>query len=79
MFREIEPLGGTAGAIGIAKALRHLDGGPAGTMNFAAALRHPDGTINFDAYRERARRARTEAIRSSVGEAFSLIGKVFTV
>lgn len=62
MFREIEPLGGTAGAIGT-----------------AAVLRNPDGTINFNAYRERARRARTEAIRSSVAEAFSLIGRVFTV
>jgi hypothetical protein len=60
MFREIDPLGGTAGAIGA-----------------TAPLRHPDGTINFDAYRERARRARTEAIRSSVTEAFSLIGRVF--
>ena len=60
MFREIEPLGGTAGATAI------------------APLRHPDGTINFNAYRERARRARTEAIRSSVTEAFALIGKVFT-
>ncbi|TKW78018.1 MAG: hypothetical protein DI543_12610 [Bradyrhizobium icense] len=79
MFREIEPLGGTSGAIGAAPALRHRDGGVGGTTNFAAPLRHPDGTINFDAYRERARRARTEAIRSSVAEAFSLIGKVFTV
>lgn len=79
MFREIEPLGGTAGAIGVATALRHSDGGPMGTVNFAAVLRHPDGTINFDAYRERARHARTEAIRSSVAEAFSLFGKVFAV
>jgi hypothetical protein len=62
MFREIEPLGGTAGASAVA----------------TAPLRHSDGTINFDAYRERARRARTEAIRSSVTEAFSLIGKVFS-
>lgn len=78
MFREIEPLGGTAGAIGVAAALRHPDGGPAGAMSLDAPLRHPDGSINFNAYRERARRARTEAIRSSVTEAFSLIGKVFT-
>ena len=42
MFREIEPLGGTAGPTAV-----------------AAPLRHPDGTINFDAYRERARRARS--------------------
>jgi hypothetical protein len=41
------------------------------------ALRHPDGTINFDAYRERARRARIEAIRSSVTVAMLLIGSVF--
>jgi hypothetical protein len=61
MFREMEPLGGTAGAIGA-----------------SAVLRNPDGTINFDAYRELARRARTEAIRSSVGAAFSLIGSAFT-
>jgi hypothetical protein len=61
MFREIEPLGGTAGPTAV-----------------DAPLRHPDGTINFNAYRERARRARTEAIRSSVTEAFSLIGRVFT-
>ena len=31
-----------------------------------AALRHPDGSINFDAYREIARRARRAAIVSSV-------------
>ena len=60
MFREIEPLGGTAGAIGV-----------------TVVLRNPDSTINFNAYRERARRARTEAIRSSVTEAFALIGRVF--
>jgi hypothetical protein len=79
MFREIEPLGGTAGATGVDAVLRYRDGGLAGASNPAAPLRHPDGTINFNAYRERARRARTEAIRSSVAEAFSLIGKVFTV
>jgi hypothetical protein len=62
MFREIEP----------------PLGGTAGVAGNGAALRHPDGTINFAAYRERARRARTEAIRSSVTEAFSLIGRVFT-
>ena len=78
MFREIEPLGGTAGATGVDAVLRHRDGGPAGTTNFPAPLRHPDGTINFDAYRERARRARTEAIRSSVAVAFSLVGIAFS-
>ena len=62
MFREIEPLGGTAGATAV-----------------DVVLRHPDGTINFNAYRERARRARTEAIKSSVAEAFSLIGRTFAV
>jgi len=31
-----------------------------------SALRHPDGSINFDAYREIARRARRSAIVSSV-------------
>jgi hypothetical protein len=53
-------------------------GGTAGATGVAVVLRHPDGTINFDAYRERARRARTEAIRSSVAVAFSLIGSAFT-
>jgi hypothetical protein len=53
-------------------------GGTGGTIGSAAVLRNPDGTINFDAYRERARRARTEAIRSSVAAAFSLIGSAFT-
>jgi hypothetical protein len=79
MFREIEPLGGTAGATAVDAVLRHRDGGLAGTTNFPAPLRHPDGTINFNAYRERARRARREAIRSSVAEAFSLIGRAFAV
>ena len=56
----------------------NLDGSASGVIAVEAALRHPDGTINFDAYRERARRARTEAIKSSVAEAFSLIGRAFT-
>ena len=79
MFREIEPLGGTAGATAVEVVLRNPDGGLAGTTNFPAPLRHPDGTINFNAYRERARRARREAIRSSVAEAFSLIGRAFAM
>lgn len=40
------------------------------------ALRHADGSINFDAYRERARLARTAAIKSSIAGALSLIGGV---
>ena len=40
-------------------------------------LRHPDGSIDFDAYRERARLARTAAIKSSITGALSLIGTVF--
>ena len=56
----------------------NLDGSASGVTAIEGALRHPDGTINFNAYREKARRARTEAIRSSVTEAFSLIGSVFT-
>jgi hypothetical protein len=41
------------------------------------ALRHPDGSINFDAYRERARQARTVAITASIGGALSLISGMF--
>jgi hypothetical protein len=40
------------------------------------ALRHPDGSIDFDAYRERARCARRAAIASSIRSAFSLIARV---
>jgi hypothetical protein len=57
MFREIEPLGGAAGATGV-----------------AAALRHPDGSINFEAYRERARRARRAAIVSSISGTIRIAG-----
>ena len=32
----------------------------------AAGMRHTDGSINFDAYREIARRARTAAIIASI-------------
>lgn len=61
MFREFEPLGTTAGAIG--------NGG---------VLRHTDGTIDFSIYRERARLARAEAIKSSVTGVLRLIGRLFT-
>jgi hypothetical protein len=41
------------------------------------ALRHPDGSINFDAYRERARHARTAAITASIKGALSLMSGLF--
>jgi len=41
------------------------------------ALRHPDGSINFDAYRERARQARTAAITASIKSALSLMSGLF--
>jgi hypothetical protein len=41
------------------------------------ALRHPDGSINFDAYRERARHARTAAISASIKGALSLMSGLF--
>jgi hypothetical protein len=41
------------------------------------ALRHPDGSINFDAYRERARHARTAAITASIKGALSLLSGAF--
>jgi hypothetical protein len=40
-------------------------------------LRHPDGSINFDAYRERARHARTAAITASIKGALSLVSGLF--
>lgn len=36
-------------------------------------LRHPDGSIDFDAYRERARCARAKAIKSLIAGAWSLV------
>jgi hypothetical protein len=42
-----------------------------------SVLRHPDGSINFDAYRERARRARTAAITASIKGALSLLSGLF--
>jgi hypothetical protein len=41
------------------------------------ALRHPDGSVNFDAYRERARYARNAAITASIKGALSLMSGVF--
>ncbi|MFO1108012.1 MAG: hypothetical protein U1E61_02380 [Bradyrhizobium sp.] len=41
------------------------------------ALRHPDGSIDFGAYRERARRARNAAIVSSIRGLLSLVANVF--
>lgn len=55
----------------------NLDRSTSGQPASEGALRHPDGSINFDAYRERARRARTAAIKSSIASALSLIGTVF--
>ena len=40
-------------------------------------LRHPDGSIDFDAYRERAHSARREAIKSSLTAMLFLIAGVF--
>lgn len=42
------------------------------------ALRHPDGSIDFQAYRERARLARAEAIKSTAKAALSLIATAFS-
>ena len=42
-----------------------------------SALRDPDGSINFDAYRERARHARTAAITASIKGAWSLMSGLF--
>jgi hypothetical protein len=39
-----------------------------------SALRHPDGSINFDAYREIARRARRAAIASSISGTIRIAG-----
>jgi hypothetical protein len=41
------------------------------------ALRHPDGSINFDAYRERARHARSAAIAASIKGALLLMSGLF--
>ena len=38
------------------------------------ALRHLDGSIDFDAYRERARRARAAAIAASVTGSIRIVG-----
>jgi hypothetical protein len=42
------------------------------------ALRRPDGSINFDAYREWARHARTAAITASIKGALSLVSGLFS-
>jgi len=55
----------------------YLDGSSSRVLATEGVLRHPDGSINFDAYRERARRARTAAIKSSITAALSVIGTVF--
>jgi hypothetical protein len=41
------------------------------------ALRHPDGSIDFGAYRERARVARRAAIKSAATAALSLLASAF--
>lgn len=41
-------------------------------------LRHPDGSINFDAYRNLARRARTEAIASSITGAMRIASRALS-
>lgn len=40
-------------------------------------LRHPDGSIDFDAYRQKACRARNAAIASSIRAAISRVAGVF--
>lgn len=40
-------------------------------------LRHPDGSIDFDAYKRRALRARRAAIAYLVRRAFSLLAGAF--
>jgi len=42
------------------------------------ALRHPDGSINFDAYREIARRARRAAIVTFVTGTMRIVGAVLS-
>jgi len=41
------------------------------------ALRHPDGSIDFGAYRKRARQARDAAIKSSLAAAWSMVANGF--
>lgn len=56
----------------------NLDGSASRVIASEGTLRHPDGSIDFDAYRERARRARTAAIKTSVTGVLSLIAGVFS-
>ena len=55
----------------------NLEGATSGVAGVEGALRYPDGSINFDAYRERARHARTAAIAASLRGALSLITSAF--
>lgn len=52
-------------------------GGTRSRVLSEGVLRHLDGSIDFDAYRERAHRARREAIKSSLTAMVSLIAGVF--
>ncbi|MBI5320614.1 hypothetical protein [Bradyrhizobium sp.] len=54
-----------------------LNGATSRVFSGEDTLRHPDGSIDFDAYRERARRARTAAIKASGTAVLSLIAGVF--
>ncbi|HKU08285.1 MAG TPA: hypothetical protein VJR30_19655 [Bradyrhizobium sp.] len=51
-------------------------GGAAGMTGDAVVLRHPDGSINFDAYREIAQRARRAAIASSVTDVMRALSSI---
>lgn len=46
-------------------------------FTFEGVLRHPDGSIDFDAYRARALRARRLAIASLLRRAFSCLAGAF--
>jgi hypothetical protein len=56
----------------------NLNGSASRVTASEGALRHPDGSINFDAYRKRARDARNAAITASMrGAVSSLVANVF--
>jgi len=51
----------------------NLDVPKSGEFAGYGALRHPDGSIDFNAYRKRARQARAAAIKSLLSGAWSLL------
>lgn len=56
----------------------HLDGFTSSAAAAKGTLRHADGSINFDAYREKARRARRAAIAASIRGAISLLSSLMS-